>query len=120
VTDASSPSPQAGWYPDPHGAGQRYWDGTQWTSHVQASAFPGPYHGQAVQPTATNLLSIIAMVLGAIALIFCPILFGPAAIVLAALAFSKKERLAGIALAVAAIGMVGGFLFGVVVWSSLS
>ncbi|EUA92115.1 hypothetical protein I551_1469 [Mycobacterium ulcerans str. Harvey] len=22
----------AGWYPDPHGAGQRYWDGTTWTN----------------------------------------------------------------------------------------
>jgi hypothetical protein len=27
--------PPAGWYPDPGGqAGQRYWDGAQWTAHV--------------------------------------------------------------------------------------
>jgi uncharacterized RDD family membrane protein YckC len=34
-----------GWYPDPHGgAGQRYWDGLQWTDHVApAQEFPpGP------------------------------------------------------------------------------
>ena len=24
----------AGWYPNPEGAGQRYWDGHQWTAHV--------------------------------------------------------------------------------------
>lgn len=23
----------AGWYPNPQGGGQRYWDGTQWTDH---------------------------------------------------------------------------------------
>jgi hypothetical protein len=24
----------AGWYPDPEGEGQRYWDGTRWTEHT--------------------------------------------------------------------------------------
>ena len=24
----------AGWYPDPQGEGQRYWDGTKWTEHT--------------------------------------------------------------------------------------
>ncbi len=27
--------PAAGWYPNPQGAGQRYWDGAAWTSHLQ-------------------------------------------------------------------------------------
>ena len=31
---ASSPGPPAGWYPDPAGAGQRYWDGNSWTTYV--------------------------------------------------------------------------------------
>jgi hypothetical protein len=26
---------QPGWYPDPHGDGQRWWDGAAWTVHVQ-------------------------------------------------------------------------------------
>lgn len=26
--------PEAGWYPNPEGAGLRWWDGTAWTSHV--------------------------------------------------------------------------------------
>jgi Protein of unknown function (DUF2510) len=36
-------SPPAGWYQDPQGQGQRYWDGGQWTQHTQpAAAQPGP------------------------------------------------------------------------------
>ncbi len=27
-------TPPPGWYPDPSGAGQRYWDGTAWTEHT--------------------------------------------------------------------------------------
>ena len=26
-------APPPGWYPDPQGAGQAYWDGAQWTGH---------------------------------------------------------------------------------------
>lgn len=30
-------NPPAGWYADPHGSGgQRWWDGTTWTEHLQA------------------------------------------------------------------------------------
>lgn len=32
-TAASQP---AGWYPDPNGGGQRYWDGQAWTEHTSA------------------------------------------------------------------------------------
>lgn len=32
ITPMGAPSP-AGWYPDPSGSGQRYYDGTQWTEH---------------------------------------------------------------------------------------
>jgi hypothetical protein len=28
------PATPAGWYPDPQGEGQRYWDGTKWTEHT--------------------------------------------------------------------------------------
>lgn len=27
---SSAPPPQSGWYPDPAGSGQRYWDGSSW------------------------------------------------------------------------------------------
>ena len=40
-----------GWYPDPHGAGQRYWNGSEWTGHtsgvnlVPAGWYPDPHGG---------------------------------------------------------------------------
>lgn len=42
--NAATGMPPAGWYADPSGGGQRWWDGAQWTSHVQpvAVATPGP------------------------------------------------------------------------------
>jgi len=36
-----TPAVPAGWYPDPAGGGgQRWWDGTQWSEHVQPPAAP--------------------------------------------------------------------------------
>jgi len=35
-TETSDGHPPAGWYSDPYGNGQRYWDGTQWTDHALA------------------------------------------------------------------------------------
>jgi uncharacterized membrane protein YhaH (DUF805 family) len=36
-----TPAVPAGWYPDPAGSGgQRWWDGTQWSEHVQPPAVP--------------------------------------------------------------------------------
>ncbi|AZS12004.1 hypothetical protein SEA_ZETZY_34 [Mycobacterium phage Zetzy] len=45
--------PAPGWYPDPSGApGQRYFDGTEWTSHSQPPGHtPQPV---AVLPKKTN------------------------------------------------------------------
>lgn len=38
---APTAAPPAGWQPDPSVPGQlRYWDGTQWTQHVQPAATP--------------------------------------------------------------------------------
>lgn len=31
-------NPAPGWYPDPQGQGERYWDGHQWTGNTQAPA----------------------------------------------------------------------------------
>lgn len=45
VAPAAPPVPTvpAGWHPDPSGAPQlRYWDGTRWTEHVQATAPAAP------------------------------------------------------------------------------
>ena len=68
----------------------------------------------------SNTLSIIAMVLGAIAVLVLPIVFGLAAIVLAAVAISKKEPLAKTAMIVAVAGTVLGFVVGALVYSSMT
>ena len=54
--EASTSAP-AGWYTDPHGAGQRYWDGLTWTEHtttamvaVQAAAIDRPAAAAWQQP----------------------------------------------------------------------
>jgi Protein of unknown function (DUF2510) len=38
-------NPVAGWYADPNGSGQRWWDGTAWTDHVQAAPVAAPASG---------------------------------------------------------------------------
>jgi Protein of unknown function (DUF2510) len=40
----------AGWYSDPAGPGERYWDGNQWTSHTQADV-PRQASGASVHST---------------------------------------------------------------------
>ncbi|MGW2277196.1 hypothetical protein [Streptomyces sp. NPDC001770] len=78
---------------------------------------PTGQHSGAPERTGTgNVLSIIAMVLGVIALLFFPIVFGVIAVVLAIIAKTvRHERLAGIAIAVSAVGLVGGMILGAVV-----
>lgn len=39
---AAGTTPAAGWYPDPAGAGLRWWDGTAWTEHLTAAAPAAP------------------------------------------------------------------------------
>ena len=98
---------------------RRYWDGQRWTDHIapmDSATWPYPTG----QPTAgsSNVLSIIGIVLGGIAFLFCPILFGPAGLILGGIAMAKKERLAVVALIVSACGTVVGFVLGYLVWSA--
>lgn len=70
--------------------------------------------------SGSNLFSILAIVFGAVAVLFLPIVFGIAAIVLAGVALSKKERLAKTAMVVAVVGTVAGFVLGAVLYSSMT
>ncbi|MER7623059.1 hypothetical protein [Streptomyces sp. NPDC126503] len=74
----------------------------------------------APERTATgNVLSTVAMVLGVIAVLFLPIVFGVVGVVLAIVAKTvRHERLAVPALVVAAVGLVGGMILGAVVSSA--
>lgn len=51
--------PPSGWYPNPQGAGHRYWDGTRWTEHFSGAT--------AHRPPAfwVSVASVAAMVIGA-------------------------------------------------------
>ena len=67
----------------------------------------------------SNVLSIVGIVLGAIAFLFCPPLFGLAGIICGAVARSRGERLATAALVVSAAGLVIGMVLGYLVFQNL-
>ena len=52
----NTPQQPPGWYPDPQGPGQRYWDGVQWTEHRAP--------GQQKRNTGRNLLIAGLVTLG--------------------------------------------------------
>jgi hypothetical protein len=63
----------------------------------------------------SKVFSILAIVLGGLALLVFPIVLGPAAIILAVIGLVKKEKLAPIGLAVAIIGTAVGMFIGAIV-----
>lgn len=67
--------------------------------------------------SSNNTFSILGISFGAISFLFLPILFGPAAIILAVIAKTKNERLSNIAITVSILGLVIGFILGAIVWS---
>ena len=66
--EAQGPPPPPGWYPDPEGQGQRWWDGTHWTDRLagHGPAPPGPprYSGAGWKIALGVLLAVIALVAG--------------------------------------------------------
>lgn len=70
-------------------------------------------HGAPHGASTGNGLSIAAIVLGVIALIFLPIVFGVVGLVLAIVAKTvRRERLSTVAIVVSAVGLIGGMLLG--------
>lgn len=73
---------------------------------------------QAPDRTSTsNVLSILAIVFGAIAVLFLPIIIGVVGIVLGIVAVTRHEPLAKIGLSVAVIGTIIGMVLGAIVAS---
>ncbi|MEU1132749.1 hypothetical protein ABZ383_23300 [Streptomyces sp. NPDC005900] len=78
----------------------------------------GQHHTPAKSGASENVLSIIAIVLGAIGFLFLPIVFGLGGLILAVIAkFVRHERLSTIALIVGAVGLIGGMILGAIVAS---
>jgi len=67
------------------------------------------------EKSSSNTFSILAIVLGGLALLVLPIVFGPAAIILGVIGITKKEKLAPIGLTVGILGMLVGMFVGAVI-----
>jgi uncharacterized membrane protein len=67
------------------------------------------------EKSTSNTFSILAIVLGGLALLVLPIVFGPAAIILGVVGITKKEKLAPIGLTVGILGMLVGMFIGALV-----
>jgi hypothetical protein len=67
------------------------------------------------EKSSSNTFSILAIVLGGLALFVLPIVFGPAAIILGVIGITKKEKLAPIGLTVGILGMVVGMFIGALI-----
>jgi hypothetical protein len=79
---------------------------------------PPPYPQPQAQ--STPVLSIIGFICAAVALLFIPILFGIAGIVLGIVGHTRGESLGKWAAIASAVTMVGGMLLGILVVSSMS
>ncbi|MDJ1135688.1 hypothetical protein [Streptomyces iconiensis] len=77
---------------------------------------PPPYKPPGSGHSDSNTLSIVGIVLGAVAFVFCPPAFGIAGIVCGAVAKSKNERLANTALGVSIAGLVVGLVLSFVLF----
>ena len=128
TTTSPTPLPPANWYPDPGGQGYRYWDGVGWTMHVSAQPVsggmppacsqPNPYHPQMRYAVKTGY-STAGIIMGIIAVLFLPIVFGPLGLVFGSIAKSKGDPKGGVAMTVAGVGMVAGMLLGFLAFSAV-
>ena len=58
MSNSSTPSVAAGWYPDPAGSARsRWWDGTQWTEHYYDPATGVPV-AQLKAPEGTKVYNL--------------------------------------------------------------
>jgi hypothetical protein len=74
ASDAPLPPTPPGWYPDPwRRAVRRYWDGRQWTGHVDGAVPPGAL---APPRPSTNGWAIASLVLGVLGGSLLAIVFG--------------------------------------------
>ena len=85
----------------------------------QTGAPRAPQAGSQFTPrTAGNGLSTAGIILGAIAFLVFPIIFGPAGLICGAVAKSRGEERAVIAMVVSACGLVIGMIIGAAIGMS--
>lgn len=81
-TPATPPSTPPGWYADPAGGpATRWWDGTQWTEHLQQPYSTSPVDLKAPEGVVTNTVGIwLIVVLPLASLLFLPFIDWSAAL----------------------------------------
>ena len=57
-------APPPGWYADPQGTGQRWWDGSRWTDHVQAPQQAATGSEARNWAMAAHLSALVSMLVG--------------------------------------------------------
>lgn len=80
-----------------------------------AQSMSAPVEGYPVPLNPSNGYSTAGIIMGAIAFLFLPIILGPAGLIMGAIAMSKHEPRAVIALVVSGAGLVIGMIFGIIV-----
>lgn len=69
--------------------------------------------------SVARILSIVGGVLGAIALVFFPIIFGPAGAVLGFIGYAKGDKPLGLIVGIGSlVAMVIGMILGAAVWNA--
>jgi hypothetical protein len=75
---------------------------------------------QSTTANSGRVFTILGLVFGLLAIVFIPILFGPAGIVLGFVGYSKGDRPFGLIVGIGSIiTMIGGLILGAVVWNSM-
>lgn len=69
--------------------------------------------------TDAKTFSILGIVFGGISLLFFPIVFGPAGIILSVIGKTKGEKLANVALTVSILGTLVGIFLGAVIGAAV-
>jgi membrane protein YqaA with SNARE-associated domain len=96
---------------------------------TQPAAAPAPQLVNTSQPAqfnnysatvvpSSNVFSIWGIVLGSVAFLFLPVVFGPVGIILSAVGKSKNESRSTVALTVSIVGTVMGMILGWIIGSS--
>ena len=115
----TTPQTSPGWYPDPGGSPQqRWWDGTQWTDHLQGGTAPGP-SAAGTSAVGSTGWAVLAHLSALIALVVGFVFVGPLIVYLVKKDDPFVRRHAAEALnfnlSVTLYALVGGFVFIVLV-----
>ncbi|MFG2185761.1 hypothetical protein ACGFNT_11955 [Nocardia iowensis] len=101
-------------YPPPGGYGEQGPTPPGYGEYPQQSYQP---YSTEPQRSGTQVFSIIGFVCAVISVLFCPILFGPAGIVLGIVGHNKGEPLGKWAAITSGVGMIIGFLVGFLIFN---